>query len=452
MSKHIQNAIEYTKRKLSTNKFGSAVLTLVTGTALGQAISLLTVPIVSRLYDQVAYGEYAIIISCATIIGTVSQAGLASAIMAPKHNAEARQVFSTSFIVAFIATVLIIAALALTSGVFQVFSLSVPYWMGILLLFIYSLLNSSVNLIRIYMNRLGMYRALFWNSLIGALSTLLITIPLGFVCAGIIGFMVADIAGKTLCVIQMLSRSIPFTKINLEDCWVLLKKYKRYIIFQFPANFIHTCTQQMPNQVLESAFGNARLGSYSMTNKILAIPSRLIAAPINTAYFKEATDYYHNGKDLGVFSFSLIKKILLCAAPLVLICMAFGEPIFAFVLGEQWRESGIIASILILWYTFDFCFSSTAYCRVAINKQRANFLISILCFIINALGFALGIYFFDDMLSTLVCFGIAGSISKIIDIILNFVCMKSHVKECVLFIGIYVAGLILAAYVLCGIF
>lgn len=436
--------------KLRRNKFASAVLTLVTGTALGQAISLVTVPIVSRLYDQVAYGEYAIIISCSTIIGTVSQAGLASAIMAPEVDKESREVFSASFWMAFVLTAITVGGMGALSNVARIFDLTIPYGVALGILFVYSILNGANNLLRIYMNRCGLYNTLFWNSLIGALATLLITIPLGFVGSGVAGFMIADILGKLVCAVQMLVHANPFVKIKPKQVWGIIVRYRRYVLFQFPANFVHTCTQQLPNQVLEAAFGNSVLGSYSMSNKILAIPSRLIATPISTAYFKTASDYHREKKDLGAFTFKLVKLIMLCAAPLVIICIAFGESIFTFVLGEKWRQAGTISAILIVWYMLDFCFSSTSYCRVAINRQKANLVISIVCLAINISGFVVGLLYFGDLMSTIICFGIAGSISKIVDLEMNFICLESHVKQFSLFTGIYIAALLAIGLIMRG--
>ena len=73
-----------------------------------------------------------------------------------------------------------------------------------------------------------------------------------------------------------------------------------------------------------------------MNEKILGIPIRIIGAPINTVYFRTASEYYKKGKSLADFTFSLIIKILLIALFPIIVTVIWGEQIFSLILGPNW--------------------------------------------------------------------------------------------------------------------
>lgn len=420
-----------------SNGFIRAVMTLATGAALGQAIGLATTPIVSRIYDTSAYGEFALFTSIATIFAVVSQAGLASAIMMPKEDAEARLVFNSAFAFMIVFVSLVFLALIISSPFFKVFSFQESYVYIVVALALHMVLMNTSNLLRVYINRLRLYRVLFWNSIISACATLAITIPLGIIGAGVWGFIAASVAGNALCVAQMLMKANPFDRLSWTQFKQVLNSYKRFIFLQFPANMVDTLSQQMPNQVLGIAFGSASLGSYSMSNKILGIPSRLIAAPINTVYFRTAVEYVQTGKDLASFTFQMVKRILCCAGIPIIVLIAFGEPIFSFVLGPQWEEAGLLSAILSFQYALSFCQTCVSYCRVALDRQGVNMAMSLCNLAIIGTSLFVGTLIFPNPIQVIACFALGSCLVQVIDMLVNFICLKRYAFSYVIFIIAY---------------
>ena len=143
-------------QKIRANRFVSAVLVLMSGTALGQVIGLLTTPIVSRIYTTSAYGEYALFVSVAAILATVSQAGLGSAIMVPDEDHDAKLVFNSAFLFMGAFLCLSIIVLVILSPWVQVFSFGDPYVLSLLALAAHLLFLNASNLLRIFVNRIRM--------------------------------------------------------------------------------------------------------------------------------------------------------------------------------------------------------------------------------------------------------------------------------------------------------
>ena len=86
------------KRKIDSSPFLKSVVVLFSGNVFANLISLLSIPILSRIYSDIAFGDYAIVISTATIVNGISTLGLTSAIMIPVEENKAKSVFTTAWI------------------------------------------------------------------------------------------------------------------------------------------------------------------------------------------------------------------------------------------------------------------------------------------------------------------------------------------------------------------
>ena len=416
------------------SNFLKALVVLVSGQVLGQALTLVTLPILSRLYSPSDYGEFAVLSSASTILCSISQLGLSSAIMIPRDDIEAKSLISYTLLIQFILVTIFVVGVFATMSFIKIIDINMPYMMTILLLYALSLLTNLSNLLKIYMNRKKLYRALFWNSVIASLSTLFITIPLGLVGVGSWGFISAAFVSNIISIAQMISKANPFVSINSIDSGIrALKKHKNFMIYQYPANIVSTFSLQLPDQLMMKFFGSSALGSYSMSNRIYSFPTNLIASPINAIYFKTAVDYNQTGKDLASFTFNLITKIMLIAFVPLIILISFGEQIFSFVLGDQWREAGSIASILGIQFVLVFCANCTSYCRVSLGRQKINLVMSGLQLLIITISLLFGVIVYKGLIPTIICFVVGNTIYQIIDMTMNFHCLKKYVFRYLIF-------------------
>ena len=79
--------------------FTRNVLTLMTGTTIAQAIPVAISPLLTRIYAPEDFGVYALFISLATIFGSVANARYELAIMLPKKDEDAINIFALGFII-----------------------------------------------------------------------------------------------------------------------------------------------------------------------------------------------------------------------------------------------------------------------------------------------------------------------------------------------------------------
>lgn len=425
-------------RSIKKNEFLKSVFSVGAGNLLAQIINIITIPIISRLYTDEVYGEFGIFTSTATIIVGITTLGLNSSIMLPKEDSEAKKVLTMTFYIQLFLTSFIMIGCILIMPYYRFFEVSFSYAMTLMIMGGYVILTNLNSLLITYTNRRGMNKVLFINPIIGAISKLVITLPFGIIHMGIIGFIGASILSLICTCTQMIKRTEPFWfEINLKDIKNLFISYKKFILFQYPANFISQFAVQLPVQIFSRIFGNAQVGSYTMCVRLLQYPAILIAAPIGTVYFRTASRYNRNGENISDFTYKLISKIMWISLIPSIIVIVFGERIFTFLLGNQWREAGILASILVVQYVLQFCATCTSYCRVTIGRQNINLYYSIIQILIISLFIWRGFSSSGSFVGTIIWFSIGMSIVLIVDMGLNFYCLKKNFLRYLKFISIY---------------
>ncbi len=418
-------------KKLKSSKFVVAVMKVGSGNFIGQAVGVITTPILSRIYSRTAYGDQAILISCATIIATIAMIGLTSAVMQPKDKTEAKKVYTTAFFCNLAISLIVTGAGFLISSKIHYFDVSGSYYVGLIFLFLYLVSQNTQLLTRIYVNREGRYNKLFFNPIIGASANVGIAIPLGLIGLGYQGFVITTIVSNTIMIFHMIKGDNPFyLKLSPREIKRIFIDYKDYVLFQYPSNIISNVSVEYPTQFLGRVFDAVTLGGYSMCLKIFQYPIRLIANPISTVYFKTSTEYYREGKDLAGFTYKLISNILLISFVPVVVCCIFSEQIFAFVLGSQWESAGTIAAILTVQYVMLFCTDCTSYCRVSIGRQKSNLLFAVIRFIVALITTTFGYLTFQSLIGTIATFAIGNSLVYVFDMSLNFYFLnKAYLKK-----------------------
>lgn len=418
-------------KKIRNSHFFISVFKVGAGQLISQILTLVSMPILSRIYSDAAYGDTALISSTSALLINLFTFGMIPAIMKPQEDEESRKVFTTVILANLILSTGLTAVYAVLSSRIQLFEVSNSYGLALLLMWLYCVTNTAYSAMIVYSNRKQRYNKLFFNPIIGTATNFLIAIPFGLLGFGFEGFMLTYILCDLLCCVHMMWGDFPFSRhYHLRDFLRVFKDYKEYVLFQYPADFLRSFGNEYPTQYLGRVFPTQELGGYSMCVRVLQLPIRLIAAPISTVYFRTATEYHQEGKNLAHFTYQMVSKILLISVLPVIVFILISEPVFALVLGKTWREAGALASFLIIQYVLMFCAQTTSYCRVSIGRQKTDLAVSLVRFAIVVVSCFAGYSVFHTMRGTVVCYSIGQCIYNIFDLAASFYCMdKKYLKK-----------------------
>jgi O-antigen/teichoic acid export membrane protein len=434
-------------QRLRRSGFWRSVAVIVTGTLVAQAIGLITLPIISRIYSPQAFGEYAVLTSASLFLTTVVTLGLSSAIMAPEEDAMAEGIVVVAFACAVIFSTVLLA-LALAFGPMLSRPAGLPLWQSAIFVYVMTIVNGLTSLLRVHTNRRGLNRVLAVNPVLGALCTLVIAIPLGFLQAGSLGLIFASIAAGVLSNLQMLRHANPFNRrVTWRAAISALRSCRDYILFQYPANLLESTGAQLPTQVLASQYGSAKLAAYSMNERLLGIPLRLVGAPISTIYFRSSSQLFRSGGDVANLTFSIVTRVMAVSALPMAALICWGPTLFDWALGREWRDAGALCAYLAPLYVLTLCRASVSYCRVAIGRQRVNTSLSVLRVAIVGLSLVAGHQLFGTIAGAVLALSVGLSVFMLCDMAVNFVLLRRHFKKYVLVALTFAASVLLLWYI-----
>ena len=428
------------KDRVLQSDFLKSVSVLFSGNVIANAISFLSVPILSRIYSQSDFGDYAIVTSVASIIIISTAFGLTSAIMAPIDDNDSRKIITTAYITQSIIISIFACLLLVLYLVFglKLYDFSGNYLLSVILLYVYSLIYALFSFLSVFTNRLKKNRVLFWNALINSTALLVLTIPLGLFGLGGAGYIIAASCSYLVADAQMIFHTRPFIRIQLfKSVRELYLKYRDFILFQYPSNFLGTFTVQLPNQMFSRFFGNTSLGGYAMCERLLGVPMRLIGTPISTVYFRQTSSFVKDGKDISDFTYKLVSKVLWVSLVPVILVLLFAKPVLTFVLGEDWTAVGEISTILIVPYVLSFCSSCVTYCLVVLEKQKINLYITATQLLLIASFTFLGFIFFHDFIKTLQFYALGLIVFHTFNLSVIFYHLHKHFIKFLRNIGVY---------------
>jgi O-antigen/teichoic acid export membrane protein len=415
-------------QRASRPGFARSVGILTSGTLLAYSLGVVTVPIVSRLYDPQDFGEYALISSVAAVVTALISLGLQSAIVRAATDEESQRILTVGLAAAAALATLILAVGLALAPVVRLFATSLPYAMACLLVWFMCILASANTSLRAYANRRGANRVLFTNTLIGAGATLLVTLPLGLMGAGATGLIAGAVGALVVGNIQMAFRLRPFhRRPSLADVRGVFRENSDFVAFQYPANLVETVSEQAPRQILSLMFGATAVGLYAMTDKMLGIPLGLVGAPVGTVYFREASQRSAAGENLSSFTMRLVVTIMAVAYLPILLVVLWGEPLFGWLLGSAWAKAGAVASILVVQYLFLLTRTAVGTARVVLGLQSVNLIMSGVRLLVEVGALVGGCLLTRNVLGTLACFSAASTTFYVIDMTVTFRAMgRSH--------------------------
>lgn len=387
--------------EITNSTFLKNTTLIITGNVIAQLLSIIFVPIKSRLYGPELFGEFGIFTATINIVNGLVCLGLISAIVSPEEDREASAIYKVCLIsCTTFAIVLLVLALIL-SPVFKVINVSANYYLICILMGVFLVVNNWASMTYIWGNRQKAYKLLMYNPIIGQVVNFTVVICFALLEAKSVGLIAGAIISQLVIVIHLLRHLNPMDfKHSINDFKFILHKYKDFPMYQMPSNFLKGFGAQFPIIIMGFYFGAKFVGHYNMGQSLLYVPITLVGSAMGQVHFKQATDIYNNGRDVGEFTYKVVKGILYIAFVPLLMCGVFGEWIFKFFLGAQWGLAGNIAQIRSFELLFVSMMYSVSYILVVLKKQNMVLIYTIVTLIFTNLTVLAGGSFFNNEIIT----------------------------------------------------
>jgi len=264
------------------------------------------------------------------------------AVMLPERDDEAASLLGLSWSIAAVFSLLLFLVLWATN-----------YYLGrmpgtlILALSFCLLLGGFMQPAMVWLNRKGAYVNMGNVRVVQAIVTFGASVAGYYYLHGILNGLVFGFTTGLLFAVFGLLYSVRNANVRIADM-PLVMRYKEFIKFGSWSSMISTLSRNLPAFVLRNAFGDAMLGFYTLATKYLNAPVGIFASSIGQVYFRDASKA--GPEVLKKMTREVIKSILLLSVIPVLVLLFTGPDLMQWFFGPEWRPSGLMIRVLILWY------------------------------------------------------------------------------------------------------
>lgn len=373
------------------------VTKISSGTILGQAISIVTLPIFTRLYGATVIGYWTLFTSVAVIVNAFSDLGLSNAIMMDDEGEQSEKLFSV------ITTISFIISLIVGVGYFVIKSVT-PDPSGLhplfysIVLFVLIFTQQQVNVCYNWLNKKKQYNILMKNPIINNVSVAVIAIPLGLMGFTKYGYYIGLVLGQVFTLFHM-RRYLPriFFDFKFRDHFDVIRSHLTYVKFQMPTYLVAQVKNQAPVFFIRSFFGVEILGYYSVCMRVLNIPVNLLASSIGKVYYQTAAEMKKKGQEVGDFTFRNIKRAMYVAIAPMVVIMSFGDIVCMLFLGNDYVITGNLSRIIVFMTFFQFLMMATQGITIVLEKQQYALISGIVQTIGYVVGLSIGKYVFSSL-------------------------------------------------------
>lgn len=323
---------------------------------IGVLLTLVTTPIMTRLFPPEAYGVNAFFLAITTIIASLGLLGLPVALAREKDREQQRNLIDASSQIMLIVILCCIVAAAVVISIDAAivdFSLKIVLFIFPFLLFFNAIQRISDSLV----NARGQFRAQAISRVGGAVVARGLTLALGWLGYPVAASMLAgDGAGKASHValtVNFASFWADARQIRwLPDFRFLLRIIRQHREFVFKVNLaaiLPTFVVLGIQTMLGVRLGVDAMGYFALAQSILTLPVTVISLASAPVVFHKLV---HTADSTPERLLPLTVKALLAylaiGAALMVPLILFGAGIFSFVFGGNWKVAGVTASILAI--------------------------------------------------------------------------------------------------------
>jgi O-antigen/teichoic acid export membrane protein len=374
------------------------VTTLISGTTLAQAFSVLIYLALSRIYSEEDFGVFGLYMSILNITVVFSTAKYELAILLPKQDRDSRNLLGLSaFISVGVSLVLLLVVIPLNGTICRwLGSDKISVWLYFIPLS--TLLVGWFTSFRNYSNRQKKYRLIAGANIGQSVSNSLLKLGLGFLIAGAAGLISGVIFGQLVgFLVFFIMYRKPLVSGEERVTWSEMKRmgrqynlFPRYNMWQ---GLINNLSGAFPVFVLSSWFSTGAAGFFTFGYMILYRPVNLIANAFYQVLFQRFVEKKHDNRSLRKEALMFLRRMALVMVLPFLLSAIFFPAVFGFVFGDQWVEAGRYAQILLPWIFMVSLVMPLSFIPDLYRKQRVAMIIDFLKLLARGTGLAIGVVF-----------------------------------------------------------
>ena len=337
-----------------------SIAVVSSGTIAAQIIVVAASPILSRLYDPGALGVVTVFNSVLGVLIVVAAMRYEFAIPVPKVEREAAAVLVLTFVVlalmCVLGTVGLVALRPVLGGLRDVGGFG---WY-VVMLPVALASNGAFAILTFWAIRRQTYGLVAKAQLLQAVVQVAAQIALGasgVVPLGLVlGAAIATMVSLVPLVASTWRRDATLVRsVHRSDLRAAARRFRRFPALSGSAAFLERAAKELPFLFFAGLYGKASAGALALAQRVLETPIGLIAAAVSQVYLgSTAATLRESGPSGAAVLRARLRKMLVgmlaVAAPFLLGVLVLGPWVITTIFGDEWRQAGDFARILVVMY------------------------------------------------------------------------------------------------------
>ena len=400
------------------SEFGKNVVTLLSGSVIGQIIVFLFIPILARLYDKDLFGLYYIFVASFNILKRVSTLRFELAIIISKNDRRA----INSLVISIIILILTSLFFLLLAFLMKCLNFDSEWFVKLnkftLLLIAILFFNGMTEIINAWNNRKKEYKLISITKLVYSSTVTTSQAGLSFTILKKIGLIIGAVLARFLAMLTIILASLKDIKQNLKFVNIRLMKaifirFFKIPIFNTLINVVNNLSNELPIYLFSFFFSPAISGLYGMANKLFATPTDLLGNSISQVFYQQASDNHSNKQKLLPLINRTHKNILKLALLLTVGYTAI-SPFIHYLLGSKWIGIEMYLFMIIPIVISNMFLQPVSPSYTILEKQNIIFIWQIISLIVRGASIALGFWLFHSVFYALLFFMLTTTLYKIL--------------------------------------
>lgn len=379
------------------SSFFTGVLKLVSGTTLAQLITILTAPIISRLFAPDAFGVLTVFSSLVTIVSVVICLRYEFAIVLPEDDEDAINLVGVCVLVALGISILVSLFLLVLGRPFLNFIKAPNLYPFLWLIPIYLLIQGFFQAMNYWNTRIKRFGRLSIARVSASLTTSALPIFLGLIghataASLVFSYVVGTFVYAFVLGIQVLKESAAlfYRFIQRASMLVNLKRYRKFPLVDSWATFINNLSWQLPSLMLLYFFSESVVGYYSLSNRLILLPLTLLGNSIAQVFYQRSAELRSNPLNLAKSVQQVFHRLTALGLFPALILAIAGPQLFAIVFGANWIEAGRYAQILSPWMFILFISTPLGNLFATLERQELSLIVNSIILVTRFASLAIG--------------------------------------------------------------
>jgi len=383
------------------------IATVGTGGAFAQAITAISMPVLSRLYSPEAFAGWALFLSATMIFNVIGSLRYELAVVLPDTREDSANIMAICVVVSIATAFFSLLILKLIGSwlIGDKFFPEIKVWLWLVPFWVFwSAIYKACNFWCIKVNAFRWYSLSVASIPVFSAAFQLALGLLGYNRAsGLIAGTIAAQFAALIFVVFMVMRKYGdfiYKSVTTEKMKLLLRRYKNYPLFITPYTLVGVLRDRMAYFLLGNFGGKADTGYYSISARVVNIPNSFISNAIRPVFFEKAarTDFISLEQSIN----QTLLAFAICIVPFWILFLFHYETLFALVLGEPWRQAGLYGAILSVPAVFLIFVGWLDRSFDVLGRQKIAFSLELIFSVLSISVLAIGIIYLKSIVMAII--------------------------------------------------